>query len=124
MLIDIACSSQLYIGNKTSKKTQGIVMINFDDKRNFYRTLLNTEVIVTIIDDETNSQLMVVCRDLSATGIAVEMEYPLALKTHVRVKVASANKNLPSLIVFGKVVRVEVESQECYLIGVTIEDID
>ena len=99
-------------------------MINFDDKRNFYRTLLNTEVIVTIIDDETNSQLMVVCRDLSATGIAVEMEYPLALKTHVRVKVASANKNLPSLIVFGKVVRVEVESQECYLIGVTIEDID
>ena len=99
-------------------------MVNFDDKRNFYRMMLNTEVTVTIIDDETNSQLTATCRDLSATGMAIEMSHPIALDTNVRVKVASANNNVPSLDVCGKVVRVDEESSECYLIGITIEEID
>lgn len=99
-------------------------MVNFDDKRNFYRMMLNTEVTVTIIDDETNSQLTATCRDLSATGMAIEMSHPIAMDTHVRVKVASANNNVPSLDVYGRVVRVEEEGSECYLIGITIEEID
>jgi hypothetical protein len=32
-------------------------MLNYDDKRNFYRMLLNSEVIVTVIDDEANSDI-------------------------------------------------------------------
>ena len=99
-------------------------MINFDDKRDFYRMMLNTEVTVTVIDDETNSQLIATCRDLSATGMAIEISHPLDFDTHVRVKVASANNNVPSLDIYGKVVRVEEESKECYLIGITIEEID
>jgi hypothetical protein len=40
------------------------------------------------------------------------------------VKVASANNNVDSLDVKGKVVRVEEESADLYLIGIVIEDID
>ncbi|MFT6206534.1 MAG: hypothetical protein ACJA0T_000437, partial [Colwellia sp.] len=33
-------------------------MVNFDDKRDFYRMMLNSDVTVTIIDDEANSQIL------------------------------------------------------------------
>jgi c-di-GMP-binding flagellar brake protein YcgR len=99
-------------------------MKGFDDKRNFYRMMLNSEVLVTVIDDEVNSQLSATCRDLSATGMAFEIEHPLALSTHVRVKVDSASSQVQSLDVSGRVVRIEEESTNCYLIGITIEEID
>jgi c-di-GMP-binding flagellar brake protein YcgR len=99
-------------------------MINFDDKRNFYRMMLNSEVIVTVIDDEANRQLTATCRDLSATGIAIEMEHPLDLGTNVKVKVISANNNVQSLDVSGKVVRIDEENNDCFLIGITIDEID
>lgn len=99
-------------------------MVNFDDKRNFYRMMLNTEVTVIIIDDETNSQLIATCRDLSATGMAIEISHPLAMGTQVRIKVDSANNGVQSLDIYGKVVRVKSESNDCYLIGITIEELD
>jgi len=99
-------------------------MNSFDDKRNFYRMMLNTEVVLTILDDEVNSQVSATCRDLSATGMAVEMEHPLEISTHVRIKVDSASSQVQALDVSGKVVRVEEESKDCYLIGITIEEID
>ena len=66
-------------------------MVNYDDKRNFYRMMLNSEVTVTIIDDEANSKVLATCRDLSATGIAIEMEHPLEMNTAVRISVQSAS---------------------------------
>jgi c-di-GMP-binding flagellar brake protein YcgR len=99
-------------------------MVNFDDKRNFYRMMLNSEVTLTVIDDEANSQIMATCRDLSATGMAIELSHPLALDTQVRVKINSANNSVQSLDANGKVVRVDEQSTDCYLIGILIEDID
>ncbi|NMP31582.1 PilZ domain-containing protein [Thalassotalea sp. M1531] len=99
-------------------------MVNFDDKRNFYRMLLNSEVNLTIIDDEINSKFVATCRDLSATGIAIEMSHPLELGTRLKAKVESANSAVQSLDVTGKVVRVEEESTDLYLVGVSIDDID
>ena len=60
-------------------------MVNFDDKRDFYRMMLNSDVTVTIIDDEANSEILATCRDLSATGMAIEMTHPLELNTNVKV---------------------------------------
>jgi len=101
-----------------------MVMVNFDDKRNFYRMMLNSEVSLTVIDDEVNSQFVATCRDLSATGMAIEISHPIALDTHVRIKVASPNNSVQSLDARGKVVRVDEENSDCYLIGISIEDID
>jgi len=99
-------------------------MINFDDKRNFYRMMLNSEVVVTIIDDEANSQITATCRDLSATGMAIEVEHPLALSTHVKIKLDSASEQVQSLDISGKVVRIDEEYEGCYLVGIAIEELD
>ncbi|MGB2740338.1 MAG: PilZ domain-containing protein [Cognaticolwellia sp.] len=99
-------------------------MVNYDDKRNFYRMMLNSEVTVTIIDDEANSKILATCRDLSATGIAIEMTHPLEMNTAVRISVQSASNTVQPLDVKGKVVRVTEESANCYLIGVNITEID
>ena len=99
-------------------------MINFDDKRNFYRMMLNSEVIVTIIDDEANSQITATCRDLSATGMAIEVEQPLEMSTHVKIKLGSASEQVQSLDMRGKVVRVDEECEGCYLVGISIEELD
>ena len=99
-------------------------MINYDDNRDFYRMMLNSQVTVTIIDDEANSTVLATCRDLSATGMAVEMLHPLEVGTAVRVHVDSANASVAALDVKGKVVRVSQESEECYLIGINISEID
>jgi len=99
-------------------------MINFDDKRNFYRMMLNSEVVVTIIDDEANSQITATCRDLSATGMAIEVEHPLALSTHVKIKLNSASEQVQALDISGKVVRIDEECEGCYLVGIAIEELD
>lgn len=99
-------------------------MKNFEDKRDFYRMMLNSEVIVTIIDDETNSQITATCRDLSATGMAIEMEHPLAMSTHVKIKLDSASELVQALDMRGRVVRIEEECEGCYLVGISIEELD
>lgn len=99
-------------------------MVNSDDKRNFYRMMLNSDVSVTIIDDEANSNIFATCRDLSATGMAIEMTHPIELQTNVRVSVESSGDSVLPLDVKGKVVRVTEEGDERYLIGINIAEID
>jgi len=99
-------------------------MLNYDDKRNFYRMLLNSEVVVTVIDDEANSDIFATCRDLSATGMAIEMDSPLALGTQVRMRIDSLNSNVQPFDASGKVVRVVEENPNLFVVGVTICDID
>jgi c-di-GMP-binding flagellar brake protein YcgR len=99
-------------------------MKDFDDKRDFYRMMINSDVVVTVIDDEVNCQLSATCRDLSATGMAFEIEHPLAISTHIRVRVDSASSQIQALDIRGRVVRIEEESNNCYLIGIAIEEID
>jgi len=86
--------------------------------------MLNSEVVVTIIDDEANSQITATCRDLSATGMAIEVEHPLALSTHVKIKLDSASEQVQSLDISGKVVRIDEEYEGCYLVGIAIEELD
>lgn len=99
-------------------------MVNYDDKRGFYRMLLNSEVRLTVIDDEANTDIIATCRDLSATGMAVEHSHPIELGTHVKARVESSNTSIQSLDVKGKVVRVDEEAVDIYLIGISIEDLD
>lgn len=99
-------------------------MINFDDKRGFYRMMMNSEVTVTIIDDEINSQLFATCRDLSATGMAIEMTHPIEVGTMVKISVDSSGEAIQALDAKGKVLRVNEEGPDCYLVGIEITQID
>ncbi|MGB0937108.1 MAG: PilZ domain-containing protein [Colwellia sp.] len=98
-------------------------MNGFDDKRDYYRMMLNSEVSVTILDSEANHHLHATCRDLSATGMAIEMDHPIELSTHLRVKIDSASEHVQSLCMEGKVVRVDEEEKSCYLIGIAIDEV-
>lgn len=98
-------------------------MINLDDKRGFYRMLLNSEVKITIIDDEFNTDLMATCRDLSATGMAIEMSHPIEVGTPVKVSVDSASSSVQALDAKGKIVRLKEEGPECYLLGIEISEL-
>lgn len=99
-------------------------MLNYDDKRDFYRMMLNTEVNITIIDEESTTRQVANCRDLSANGIAIELTHPIDIGKSIHVSVDSANNKVSSLDVQGKVVRVTEESDECFLIAITIDEID
>ncbi|WP_286267643.1 PilZ domain-containing protein [Thalassotalea atypica] len=99
-------------------------MVNYDDKRGFYRMLLNSEVSITVIDDEVNSNFVATCRDLSATGMAIEMSHPIEEGTNIRAKVESSNSSIQALDVRGRVIRVVEDSPDCYLVGLSIDDID
>jgi c-di-GMP-binding flagellar brake protein YcgR len=99
-------------------------MVNFDDKRDFYRMMINSDVSVTILDDEANSNLLATCRDLSATGMAIEMSHPIELHSNVRISIDSATNRVEPLDVSGKVVRITEEGPACFLVGVNISEID
>jgi len=86
--------------------------------------MLNSEVVVTIIDDEANSQIKATCRDLSATGMAIEVDHPLAMSTHVKIKLDSSSEQVQSLDMRGKVVRIDEECEGLYLVGISIEELD
>jgi len=99
-------------------------MGNYEDKRNFYRMMINAEVNVTVIDDEVHNQLVATCRDLSATGAALEMEYPLTLGKQVKMSVGSPTGTVDALNIEGRVLRVTKESEDCFLVVISIEELD
>jgi c-di-GMP-binding flagellar brake protein YcgR len=99
-------------------------MLNYDDKRNFYRMLLNSEVTITVLDEEVNTDFYATCRDLSATGMAIEINQPLELGTKVRMKIASSNNSIQAFDATGKVVRMVEEGPENYLVGITIQEVN
>lgn len=99
-------------------------MINIDDKRGFYRMMLNSQVRITIIDAEVNREVIATCRDLSATGMAIELDHPIEEGTLVKVNVESASGSVQPLDASGKIVRITEEGPDCYLIGVEITDIE
>ena len=99
-------------------------MNNYNDKRNFYRMMLNREVVVTIIDEEANTDITAICRDLSATGMAIEVDQPIALGTQVKIKIDSSSNQIQALDARGKIVRLDEESTNSYLLGIAIEEIE
>ncbi len=99
-------------------------MVNYQDKRDYYRMMINSDVYITIKDPEFNSKLLATCRDLSATGIAVEIPHPIDLHTRVHVSIDSANHRIQPLEINGKVVRVQEEAPGCFLLGINISEVD
>ncbi|WP_177168895.1 PilZ domain-containing protein [Thalassotalea agarivorans] len=97
-------------------------MPNFSDQRCDYRNLINTEVSVTIIDQEGNTQIDAVCRDYSATGISIELNHPLALGTQVNITNRHFDAGLSAIDCQGSVVRVIEEASDAFLIGIVLSD--
>ena len=49
-------------------------MIGYDDNRKFFRMMVNSVCELKIVDEESSRSLQAVCRDISATGMSLEIE--------------------------------------------------
>lgn len=95
-------------------------MIRYSDNRNFFRMMVNTNIEITISDADAGRKLDAVCRDLSATGMAVESDEPIEVGTNVICQLEGASPELPALKASATVVRCSQEEGGCYLLGVEI----
>ncbi len=96
-------------------------MLGYDDKRNFFRMMLNSPCELTVSDDESTRSLQAVCKDISATGMSFEVEEPsVEIGTRVEVSIESTSSQIPSLAAKARVVRCEENSETSCIIGVEI----
>lgn len=92
-------------------------MLNRNDKRNYFRMMVNSSVHLMINDPESGRELMGICRDLSATGMAIDIDEPLEMGTLLHIRLQSTNASIASLEAHAKVVRCSQEGDEQYQIG-------
>lgn len=91
-----------------------------EDKRSFFRMMINADLSVTLLDDEAGRVIDGVCRDLSATGMAIELDEPLEIGVHCRIRLDSTNVAIPPLDAIVRVHRCSAESDNAYIIGTEI----
>lgn len=100
-------------------------MLGYDDKRNFYRMMVNSPCQVSVIDSPTGQVIDAVCRDISATGLSIELQTvkiePGAL---LEVTIESNNEELESLVAKAKVIRCDILSDEACLVGAEISEMN
>jgi len=85
-------------------------MITRDDQRNFIRMAVNSDVQVRFEDDEGEQVRPGVCRDLSATGMSVEMDIDLPAGSLLQIHMDTGGV-VPALNASCKVIRsTEVEA--------------
>lgn len=98
-------------------------MIGYDDKRNFFRMMVNSACELVVNDDESSRSVQAVCKDISATGMSFEVEEEsIELGTQVEVHIESTSAQVPSLCASAKVVRFESGTGNTCVIGVEITE--
>ncbi|MGB3726749.1 MAG: PilZ domain-containing protein [Glaciecola sp.] len=100
-------------------------MLAYDDKRNFYRMMVNSPCQVKMVDKPSSPAMSAVCRDISATGMSLELESaPLEMGILLEIVIDSNNDQIPSLVAKAKVVRSDEQSQDTRLVGVEISEMN
>lgn len=97
-------------------------MIQYDDNRNFFRMMVNTDIEVEIADADAGRKVAAVCRDLSATGLAIESDEHIEPGTNILCRVASSSPDIPALQAKAVVVRCTPEESGSFIIGVEITE--
>jgi c-di-GMP-binding flagellar brake protein YcgR len=96
----------------------GSPMLSRNDKRHFFRMMVNANVQILINDPESGREITGICRDLSATGMAVEIDEPLEMGSMLHLRLESTNSSIDSLDAHAKVIRCSQEGEDLYQIGV------
>lgn len=99
-------------------------MLYDDDKRAFLRMMINSEAHLKVIQHDKEFELTAICRDLSATGMLLEVNEPIEPDATVKVKLESANQAVPPLEALTRVVRCTQEGNDHYAVGIEMLDIN
>ena len=97
-------------------------MIKYNDNRNFFRMLVNTNIEIEIADVDAGRKLDAMCRDLSATGLAIETDEAIEVGTKLICRVEGASPELPALHALATVVRCQQVEPGLFTIGVEINE--
>ncbi|MEP1551781.1 MAG: PilZ domain-containing protein [Paraglaciecola sp.] len=96
-------------------------MLGYDDKRNFFRMMVNSTCDLKIVDEESSRSIQAVCKDISATGMSFEIEESsVEVGALINVYIESTNAQIPSLTADTKVVWCESSEENTCTIGVEI----
>ena len=100
-------------------------MLGYDDKRNFFRMMVNSTCEIVFTDDESSRSMQSVCKDISATGMSFEVEESsVEVGTELKVYIESTNSQIPSLSASAKVVRCDPTGDNSCTIGVEITEMN
>ena len=98
-------------------------MLAYDDKRNFFRMMVNSACQVKLIDAPQGQTMIAVCRDISATGMSIELNAKkINVGTLLEIIIDSQNDELQSLVAKCKVVRCDEIGEQSCLVGVEISE--
>ena len=93
-------------------------MRSWGEKRDFIRMAVEAPIQVT--DEAAGSTIQGICKDLSGTGLSIEIGESIASGTELRVYLASPNPGLPSFDAQVRVVRCTPADEQRFLMGVEI----
>jgi hypothetical protein len=92
---------------------------NYDEKRQFIRMKVDTEVTLTVRDN--GQQYSGLCKDLSGSGMLIEMDKDIPIGSNVDIRITSG-KN--PFVADAQVARVKTAPGEKFIVGLKINDID
>lgn len=98
-------------------------MLAYGDKRNFFRMMVNSACQVKLIEAPEGHSMSAVCRDISATGMSIELNAKqINVGTLLEITIESQSDQLQSLVAKSKVVRCDEISEQACLVGVEISE--
>ncbi|WP_371189448.1 PilZ domain-containing protein [Thalassotalea maritima] len=97
----------------------------FDDSRLCFRTMVNQQITIILMDDEVSLETSANCRDISETGIALEITHPVEIGTLIKIHLDSDDQmSVPLTDCMVKVVRCDQENSDLFLLAAEIIDND
>ncbi|MEX2474223.1 PilZ domain-containing protein [Marinobacter sp.] len=94
-------------------------MKDYSEKRDFHRMQVNSEIEITDSKGETFAG---VCRDLSAAGMQLYVEQPVAIGEELKTVLHPTSDQFPPLETVCEVIRCEPEG-DGFLIGANISEV-
>lgn len=95
-------------------------MLGYDDKRAFFRMMMNSPCILFVNDNGTMSRVSALCRDISATGMSFEVDQALVIGAEMEVSIESTSTQISSLSAIVKIVRQYEGSDGNYIVGTEV----
>ena len=95
-------------------------MLGHDDKRAFFRMILNSPCELRIRGDDSGATISAICKDISAVGMSLELSEPVSIGTEMDVAIESSNSQFSSLSALVKVVRAFEQDEGNQVVGVEI----
>ena len=100
------------------------MLISQDNKRDYFRMLINATCDVTVSDGTRKYEISAICKDMSATGIALATSEKIPVGASVEVLIESQHSHFASLQATTKAVRCKSQDDGDYIIGLQVLSFD